>query len=327
VVDYFVTVATGVSLFGILALGMNIQWGWAGLLNLSYVAFIAIGAYTSAFVTLPPPSTPTAPYLFGLGMPFVVAAAAGMLAAGLVGLILGWIALRQLRTDYFAIVTLCFFTIFYQFVGTFRPLANGWNGVFGIPRPFESALGPLAAQYYNDFYLGLCLVVLAAVYFFCQRLQRSPFGRTLRAVREDQTAAMVFGRDPFTFKLRAFVIGAMIAGLGGALTAHWVGAYAPASWSAAETFLILACVLLGGTANNRGAILGAVLIAGVMTEAVGAIPNLFPGLPISQSALEELRLAVFGLLMLAVIRWRPRGVLPETWERDPARAISPAASQ
>jgi branched-chain amino acid transport system permease protein len=309
---YLVTIATGVVIYAVQALGMNIQWGWAGLLNLSFIGFVGLGGYISSFFTLPPSSNPEAPYWFGLQKPFLLGVAAAMIVCGLVALALGAVALRKLRTDYFAIVTLCFYTMLYQVVGTFTPFAGGFVGIYGVPQPFSSVLGTVGNDYYPEFFLALCLVILVALYFFCQHLQRSPFGRTLRAVREDPTAASVFGRNVYVFKLKAFVLGATFAGLGGALTAAWIGAYSPGSWTSAETFLILATVLLGGTASNRGSILGAVLITGVITELVALIPNL----PFDQSTLQEVRLILFGVLILAVIRFRPRGIISEPRDRD-----------
>jgi ABC-type branched-subunit amino acid transport system permease subunit len=222
---YLVTIATGVVIYAVQALGMNIQWGWAGLLNLSFIGFVGLGGYISSFFTLPPSSNPEAPYWFGLQKPFLLGVAAAMIVCGALALAIGAVALRKLRTDYFAIVTLCFYTMLYQVVGTFTPFAGGFVGIYGIPQPFSSALGTVVGiDYYPEFFLGLCLVILIGLYFFCQHLQRSPFGRTLRAVREDPTAASVFGRNVYVFKLKAFVLGAFVAVVVGALSSCWIGA-------------------------------------------------------------------------------------------------------
>jgi branched-chain amino acid transport system permease protein len=310
-VNYTVTVSIGVALFAILALGMNIQWGWGGLLNLSFIGFVGLGGYVSSFFTLPPASVETPPHWLGLRQPFIVGALVAMVVCGLFAAGMGAIALRKLRTDYFAIVTLSCYTMLYQFVGSYRSMAGGWSGIYGIPQPL-SHLFPSDNYDYYYFFLGMCIAILVVVFAFCRALQRGPFGRTLRAIREDGTAASVFGRNVYVFKLKAFVLGSAIAGLGGALTATWVGAYAPGSWTSAETFLILACVMLGGTGSNIGVVIGAVLVDGVITEAVGQLPNL-PG---GQASLQQVRLILFGLLILAVIRWRPRGIVPERRDID-----------
>jgi branched-chain amino acid transport system permease protein len=313
--DYLITVLTGVALFGIQALALNIQWGWAGILNLSFVGWVALGAYVSAFVTTAPGGSIQDQHWLGLQQSFFLGAIAAMVVCGVVSLLLGYLALKRLRSDYFAIVTLGIYTIFFQFVGNYQPFANGFNGMFFIPSPFAGAFGlQVGDNTYNLVFLGFVLILLAGVLLFCHLLQRSPFGRTLRAVRDDQTAALAFGRSILWFKLRAFVLGSVIAGLGGALTAHWVGTYGPASWTTQETLVLLVCVMLGGTANNWGVVIGAVLVNGLFTEITALVPNM-PGPP---GALQELRLVFIGLLVLAVILWRPRGILGEPVGRDHA---------
>jgi ABC-type branched-subunit amino acid transport system permease subunit len=333
VIDYIVSILTLVSIFAILAIGLNVQWGWTGMLNLTYITFMAVGAYVSAGFDIGPPLyAHEQTYLIEMSAPFPVALLAGTLAAGVLGAIIGAIALRRLRSDYFAIVTLSIGLVVYQIVAQNRGLFGGQVGLFGIPQPFADLL-PLSPEQYTFFYLGMCLVALAGVYLLARHMYRSPFGRTLRAIRDDEIAAQAFARPVFWFKLRAFVFGALIAGFGGALLAHFVGAFNPAGWTPGETFVLYTAIFLGGTGNNLGAILGVFLFTGVISE----VTRLIPPIPGNPDANEALRGIIAGLIIILVLRYRPQGILPEPRDRDnePDRAagagtqvrVPPAAAQ
>ncbi|HTD48745.1 MAG TPA: branched-chain amino acid ABC transporter permease, partial [bacterium] len=169
---------------------------------------------------------------------------------------------------------------------------------------------------YPVFYLAFCLAVLIAVYLFLERLFWSPFGRALRSVREDETAAAAFGRNVFALKLKGYVIGGVIAGLGGALFVHFLGAFNVSAWSPVETLLLYAAIFVGGTGNNRGVILGIFLVLIFFQEVTRFLPEI-PGHPDFGPAVREI---LIGILILAVLRWRPQGFLPEprAKDRDPA---------
>jgi branched-chain amino acid transport system permease protein len=318
--EYIVTIATGFVLFSIQAFGLNVQWGWAGLLNLSYIGWVAVGGYTAAFITTPPPDPVFGHHWFGLSLPFLVGVLGAVLVCGALSLVIGWIALRRLRNDYFAIVTLGLITIFAAWASNYVPFANGVTGITDVPQPFSNEI---PFDLYNDFFFALCVAALAVVYFVCHRLQRSPFGRALRAVREDQTAAAAFGRNVLWFKLRAFVIGSMIAGLAGAFLAAWVGSWSPASWGPAETLILLTAIMLGGTANHRGVLLGGLLVNAVFTWVAAYIPQL-PGRP---DALQNGRLVVYGIAVLLVLLFRPQGVIPEPRDKDRGELAPRAAPE
>ena len=187
-----------------------------------------------------------------------------MVVCAVLGAILGAIALNRVRAYYLAIVTFCVAEIVHQVVSTYIPLFDGNSGLYGLNPPFSNVVG---LAYYNDLYLGLCVVVLAVVFLFAERIRRSPFGRALRAVREDHDAAQAFGRDVWLLQLKAFVIGCAIAGLGGALLVNFTGALNPDGWTSGETLLLLAAVFLGGSGNNWGVIFGMVLVLGVLRRA------------------------------------------------------------
>ena len=311
-IDYLISALTVGAIFTILSLALNVRWGWSGDLDLSVIAYSAVGAYTVAVLTagpatLPPPNG----YILGLHLPFVVAVLAAMVVCGLLSSVVGVVALRSLRGDYFAIVTLGTSLILYAIISEYTPLFDGFEGIFGIPQPFQSVL-KLDPTPYQIFFFGLCLAIAAAVYFVLQRVFDSPFGRALRAVREDERAAAAFGRDVFRLKLTAYVLGGVIAGLGGGLFAAYIGVWNPYAWDTSETFLLLGAILIGGTGNIRGVILGNFFIVVLIQEVTRFIPAI-PGHEESGSAI---RYITVGLLILAVLRWRSQGLLPEPLDHD-----------
>lgn len=317
-ISYLLSIATQGVIFAIFALGLNVRWGWSGDLDIAYYAIVAIGAYVDAVITLPPASVrPPDTYILGLQLPFVVGAIAAMIVAGVFSLLVGAIALRRLREDYFAIVTLATALILQSVIGQESWLFGGFNGVYGLSEPFNDLLN-LSPDAYPFFYFGFCLAILITVYLILERLYRSPFGRALRTVREDETAASGFGRNVFVLKLKAYVIGGVIAGLGGVLFIHFLSAWNTSAWQPFETIFLYAAIFVGGTANNRGVILGVFLVAIVINEVTRFLP-VIPGHPDIGPALREV---MIGILILVVLRWRPQGFLPEPRARDLPREIT-----
>jgi branched-chain amino acid transport system permease protein len=274
------------------------------LLNLAYILFVAVGAYASGVVISAPSSPPGTQYILGLNQPFLVGVLAGAVAAGVLALIVGAVALRNLRADYFAIVTLVFAEAALQIVSQFQRLFNGSEGLINIPQPLSTTF---SGRGYNVFYLAICVVAVLLVLGVVELVRRSPFGLALRAVREDQDAAAALGRNPYVLKLKAFVIGGVIAGIGGALLGSFVTAFAPAGWGLGETLLILVCLFVGGSGSNLGVMLGTFLIIGL----VGQLPTLLPTVTSNPDLIADARYILIGVLIIAFLRWRPRGLLPE----------------
>ena len=312
-IDYFVSTMTLWTIWCLFTYSVNVTWGWTGQLSFAPFLFIAVGAYSYGVIVGPPPHAgPSVQWILGLELPFVFGLLAAMVVAGVLGFVLGGIALRRLRDDYFAITTMVATLSVYAFIAQFVPLFNGYTGVYGIPQPLRATLNNLPAPAYAVVFLILCVVILAVVYIAMERIFRSPYGRLLRAVREDEIAAAAFGRNIYRVKLKAFVIGAVVAGLGGALLAAFLQAFNPYAWNVGETFLIYAAIFVGGSGNNRGVLLGTFFIATLVQE----VTRLFVVIPGHPDAAAALRYMVVGGLIIAVLWWRPDGLIPEPRDRD-----------
>jgi ABC-type branched-subunit amino acid transport system permease subunit len=283
-----------------------------GELDISLFAFVAIGAYVSAVMTLPPSALPPPDhYILGLHLPFLVGVLFAMVVCGILSALVGSIALRSLRGDYFAITTVATTLIIYAVISQTTWIFDGFAGLYGLPQPFNSVLN-LEPDAYAVFYLAICLVTLALVYLFLERLYRSPFGRALRSAREDERAAAAFGRNVYLLKLKAFVIGGVIAGMGGAFLAHYLSAFNPYAWDTAEVFLLYAALFVGGAGNQRGVLVGTFFVAVLIQEATRYLPTI-PGHPDAAAAI---RFITIGLLIIGVLWLRPQGLIPEPRARD-----------
>jgi branched-chain amino acid transport system permease protein len=308
---------TLILIYVMLGVGLNITVGLAGLLDLGYVAFYAIGAYAYALL---------AEY-FGLSF-WLCLPLAGLLAAG-AGFLLGLPILR-LRGDYLAIVTLGFGQIVRIVLINWQSLTGGPNGITGIPRPsffgLPFATGAAGGVTFHTFfglsyspnhriyflyYVILALVVLAA--WFTQRIRKLPLGRAWEALREDEIACRSLGLNPTTIKLSAFALGASFAGLAGSFFATRQGFISPESFTFLESAIILAIVVLGGMGSLVGIVLAAILLV---------------GLPEWIRDLEQYRMLVFGGAMVLIMLWRPQGLLAQrtVTVRLPEAQAAPAPS-
>jgi ABC-type branched-subunit amino acid transport system ATPase component/ABC-type branched-subunit amino acid transport system permease subunit len=308
--QYLIGLATTGVIFSIIALALNVRWGWAGEFDIALFAFVAIGAYAYSVVTLPPSNLPPpGGYILGLHWPFIAGVIAAIVVSGLLSAVAGAVALRKLRDDYFGITTLAIALILSLVIGEYTPLFDGYEGLYGMPQPLSNVLpfGPDGGNY-----LLICIVALVLCYFVLERLGRSPFGRTVRSVREDDTASAAFGRNVYLVKLKAYVLGGCVAGLGGALLAAYITAFNPYGWTPQETFLIYAALFIGGTGNSLGVIIGAFFVEVGVQEVTRYIPQIGT----NASSGDAIRLMVIGLLIVAILWWRPQGVLPERRARD-----------
>jgi branched-chain amino acid transport system permease protein len=296
---FFMTMALT---YAIICLGLNVQWGQTGLFNVGVAGFVAIGAYVSALLT-----TPDTPGRFGgFSLPIIVGWLTGALAAGVFSFLVGALTIR-LRADYLAIATFGAAVVIHLCLLNLERLTGGPFGIGFIPRPFAMLAGePLLFSLTN---LALLAAVVFALYLALERLLRSPWGRVLRAIREDETAALALGKSSVRFRLEAFAIGGAIMGLAGAAQAHFIGFISPDNYQPTLTFQVWAMLIVGGSGNNRGAILGAILVWGVWAVSASVIAALFP--PAQQARAASLQIVLIGVALCAILLFRPRGVLGE----------------
>ncbi|AVJ28017.1 high-affinity branched-chain amino acid ABC transporter permease LivM [Achromobacter spanius] len=296
-----VDIATLVLIYVMLGLGLNIVVGFAGLLDLGFVGFYAVGAYTYALLYH------WGGWSFWEALPF-----AGAMSA-LFGFVLGFPVLR-LRGDYLAIVTLGFGEIIRLLLINLNKMTGGPDGISGIPKPtffglemtrrpsteggttFHEFFGLTFQNQDMVIYLYMMALLLALVTLFVStRLIRMPVGRAWEALREDEIACRSLGLNPTRIKLSAFTLGAMFAGFGGAFFAARQGMVNPESFTFIESALILAIVVLGGMGSQVGVILAAILLT--------VLPEL-------AREFAEYRMLMFGLVMVLMMMWRPQGLLP-----------------
>ncbi len=290
------------SAFAIIVLGLNLQWGYTGLFNVGVAGFVAVGAYTSALLTTPE----VAGRAGGNGLPVVVGWLGAMVTSGLAGAFVGAAALR-LRHDYLAITTFGIAVTIQLIALNAQWLTGGPFGVQFIPRPMQAWLG--TGVTWTLAYLAMVLILLALVYNGLERLVQSPWGRVLRAIREDEAAAASLGKNAFKFRLQSFVIGSMLMGLGGAVYAHFVGYIAPEDFLPILTFQLWAMLIVGGSGNNRGAVLGAYLVWGFWAISGNLLRGLVP--QAEQARAAALQVVLIGVLIALMLVLRPRGLIGE----------------
>ncbi len=286
----------------IACLGLNVQWGQTGLFNVGIAGFIAIGAYTSGLLT----TAATPEHLGGFGLPIVVGWIGAMLLSGLASFLVGAATLR-LRSDYLAITTFGVAVAVQLVVLNAQKLTGGSFGLAFIPRPFEAlADRPALFGLAN---LALVAVLVALLYVGLERLARSPWGRVLRAIREEERAAASLGKSPSSYRLQAFALGGAIMGLSGAVHASFIGFIAPDNYGSSVTFQIWTMLIVGGSGRNLGALAGAVLIWALWSLTGFATGVLFP--PDAQARAASLQIVAIGVLLSAMLVFRPRGLFGE----------------
>lgn len=300
--------------YAMICLGLNVQWGQTGLFNVGIAGFVAIGAYVSAILT-----TPDAPgRLGGFDLPIIVGWVAAALVTALVSFLVGALTVR-LRADYLAIATFGVAVVVQLSALNLQSITGGPFGIGFIPRPFGSWAGD--ALHFGLANLAVTAGTTLVIYLALERLLRSPWGRVLRAIREDEQAALALGKNALTFRLQAFAIGGAIMGLAGAVQAHFIGFISPENYVPMLTFQVWAMLIVGGSGNNLGAILGAVVVWAIWAASAALISELVP--PEQQARAAALQIVMIGVAICAVLLMRPRGLLGEL--RTVSRHISKRA--
>jgi branched-chain amino acid transport system permease protein len=288
--------------YALLCLGLNLQWGVTGLFNVGVAGFVAVGAYASALLT--GPASPD--HWGGLELPVAVGWVGAAALAGVCALLVGAVTLR-LRHDYLAIATFGVAVTIQLVALNFTKLTNGPFGIVQIPRPLAGwARTPVGR---NVLYLGLVVLVVTAIYVGLERLVRSPWGRVLRGLREDEAAAAALGKSPARYRLEAFVLGAMVMGLAGAIYAHFIGFVAPEDFLPILTFQVWTMLVVGGSGSNRGALVGGILVWGLWSASGALVATLLPQAMQARGA--ALQVVLIGIALAAVLLCRPRGLLGE----------------
>jgi branched-chain amino acid transport system permease protein len=306
-------------IFTLLALGLNIVVGFAGLLDLGYAAFFAIGGYTAAFLTAPQSPLVQA----GFQTDFWVALPISFVVAAIFGVVLGAPTLR-LRGDYLAIVTLAFGEIVPQAIRNLEWLTNGTKGMNPIGRPHFGGVELLASDQVPWYYL--ILAVSAVSVFVMVRLRDSRLGRAWMAMREDEIAAASMGIDLVRTKLLAFALGASFSGFGGALYASMLQFIGPDQFQFDVSILLLAMVILGGIGNIWGVMFGGLVMGAFNFIWVESIGNAFralgttPGLSFLAAVdLANSKLMLFGLALVVLMLVRPEGIFPSAQRKAELR--------
>lgn len=307
--QYLLSLLPLVCIYGVVALGLNLQVGHTGILNFTYFTFVAFGAYVAAVLSLGPAQPDLGmTYILGAHLPFPITVLMAGLASAALGVVISFAALRRLRSDYLAIVTVGAGYVIYTVVGNETNLFNGWNGLFGIPTPVPQQLSPNGQMLV---FTAICFAFLVVTFVVMERIRTSPLGRLQRAIRDDEGVVEAFGRNVFRTRMVTFALGCFIAGVGGALLVMYATAFNPQSFLPPETFIMFAAVIIGGIGNNWGAVLGAAVVPVAFAEVTRFIPEFgHPGL------VEDLRGIAVGILLIVVLRFLPSGLLRERPPKD-----------
>jgi len=306
-----------IGIYAILALSLNLKFGTTGLIDLGVVGYFAVGAYAFVLVTAPHASDLNA-YRIGLDLPLWAGFIAAPIASGLVALLVGLPALR-LSGEYLAIATYAFAEVLRAVATNEEWLTNGVVGFNNLKQPFRDQFA--SGGMYQYFYMALVLATLLLIFLGLSRLHWGPFGRALRAVRENEEVALAVGKNVTRFRMKSFVLGGAISGLAACFYVTYASLIVPTMFVPEVTWTVWIALVIGGTGNYKGAILGtAVLVtAQELTRFFQASADLAPMLAAS-------RFIAMGLILILIIRFRPKGILPERHTIDPALSPAQASS-
>ncbi len=343
---YFLSLLTVGGIYAIFALGLNVQWGFAGLFNVGIVGFAAVGAYTYALLT----TAGSTFHLGGFGLPLPFGMFMGMALSAVIAGLIGLICIR-LRSDYLAIATIGIAEIIKLILKNETDITNGPRGInkiprawehfsetrfytdwpmswFGTPENWEAFFDSLPHWYWQPLFAATIILSMYVIYRMLERARTSPWGRMMTAIRENEPAARAAGKDVTRRRIEAFVIGASIMGLAGALFAQHLRLIEPTNTfdPSKVTFLVWVMLITGGSGNNRGAMLGAFLIWTiwsaselVISGGIELVGNIFSTLDpsILQTRAGFLRMMLIGILMQVILQRYPGGILPEVRPASP----------
>jgi branched-chain amino acid transport system permease protein len=296
-INFITYMAIMIGIYGILSLSLNLQYSFTGLANFGQAAFFCLGAYTSTILVLV------------FQWPFLAGLLGGMLIASLFGFLIS-IPTAKLKEEYWAIVTLAaaesvrMFFLNEEWVVGGGEYRGGAFGVGGIPQPLREYFSATA---YPFFYLGLVIVGILITYLVINTLTASPFGRVIKSIREGDNLPLAMGKNVSAFRMKVMAIGGAFGGMAGSLWAHFHGFIDPNQFLPLETFLVWGMVIVGGKGNNKGAIVGAVVIM-LFYNSTRFIKDY---LPVEEVTLASLRMVGIGVLIIGVILFMKEGLIKE----------------
>ena len=307
--QFLATALLYVLLYTIASWGLNVQFGAAGIINFGFIVFQSIGAYAVAVCTLghnglvQGAQTAFAAFTVPFPLPLVIAVAAGAAASAVVG----FVVLRHVKSDQQAVVLFVLALISVAVVEAVPGFLNGDAGLALIPQPLAPSAAPGAS--YDWAFLGVTAVLTVVCWLFVRALHESPYGRALRAMRENDAAAEALGYNLFSLRMTAFCVGGAMAALTGGIFAYYITTWSPASWGYAETFWLFAAVIVGGMGNLAGIVVGSLVVVGLQ-QAFQYVPSV--------GASEwgvALQVGLAALTTIVFLWLRPQGILPERLHR------------
>jgi branched-chain amino acid transport system permease protein len=301
------------------AWGLNLEFGVAGVVNFAYIVLVAAGAYFYAAFTLGSPAASGSfqQYIIGAKLPIWLALVLTALICGVLGCVIGVTGLKRLRADYQAMVMLVISILATTIIGADTGLFNGNLGLSLIPNPLASFAYSVRGWYY----VALVGIVCVLGYLVLRKFTTGPLGRTLRAMREDEDAAIAVGKSVIRLRLLVQAVGGVYAGLSGALLAGFIGGWSPSSWEYVETLALLTAIIVGGIGNDAGVLVGVVIVPVLILQGVQYLPEIKSAPELTS----DLGWIVLGVLTIAFVFTRPQGLIPERRPRY-AGLIRPVAA-
>ncbi|MEW6088773.1 MAG: branched-chain amino acid ABC transporter permease [bacterium] len=307
ILSYLISFSIKAGIFAILTLGLNLQWGFTGLFNVGIAGFFAVGAYTTAFLT----KGPSPEHLGGLGLPVIIGLLGSALFSGIIAFLIG-LPVLKLREDYLAMATLGIAESIRLVFTNESWLSNGNRGIKDIPKPWTDLS---ASEYHNLLFLLVILVIIILIYLFIEKNIHSPWGRVIKAIREDELVTASAGKNVFRYKLESLVIGSMFMGLAGGLYSHYISFISPDVFQPMQwTFLVWVMLIIGGSGNNRGALLGALLVLAVWSGTEDLIMWFFSNPETAEKVSNiqgPLRIIIISIVLELVLLFRPEGIFGE----------------